>query len=54
MAEFWRVKCKECGKESVVYSRPATEVTCKACGSPLLKPRGGKPEVLCEIVEVLK
>lgn len=54
MAEFWRVRCKECGKESIVYSRPATEVRCKACGSTLLKPKAAKPQVFCEILEVLE
>jgi len=41
-SHFIRVKCQDCGNESIVFDRPATTVNCAVCGATLVRPSGGK------------
>ncbi len=49
--EFIMVKCPDCGNDQRIFSRPATEVNCLVCGSPLARPTGGKAALTAETVE---
>jgi len=53
-SRFVRVKCPDCGNEQVTFSHASMEVKCSACGRVLVKPTGGKAEILGEIVEYLR
>ncbi len=48
---FYRVKCKDCNNEQIVFSRASTVVRCQICGSILVEPTGGVAAVKGEIVE---
>lgn len=39
---FIKVKCPDCGSETVTYSRASTEVKCSVCNAIIGKPTGGK------------
>lgn len=39
-SKFYKVICKECNEENVVFSHVTTMVTCKSCGNTLAKPTG--------------
>ncbi|MDE1819935.1 MAG: 30S ribosomal protein S27e [Euryarchaeota archaeon] len=52
-APFVVVKCKDCSKEHVVFSRPATSVNCSICGAPLARPTGGRGNFLGEVVRTV-
>lgn len=52
--EFWRVECDECGNRQVVFSRAASEVSCKVCGEAVASPTGGKAQASGEVVEYLE
>jgi len=52
---LWKVKCKNCQHEQIVYSKPAIIVKCNNCGEVIIKPTGGKGETInCEVVEVIQ
>ncbi len=53
-SRFVKIKCPDCGNVQVTFSHASTEVKCHACGRTLVKPRGGKAEILAEIVEYLR
>jgi len=53
-SRFIRVKCPDCGNEQVTFTHAAIEVKCHACGRVLVKPTGGKAQILAEVVEVLR
>lgn len=44
------MKC-ECGNEQIVFNKANTEVKCLKCKKPLTKPKGGKAEILAEVIE---
>ncbi len=50
---FLRVRCLDCENQQIVFDRAASVVRCIICGKTLVKPRGGKSEILARIVEVL-
>jgi len=50
---FYRVKCKKCGMESIIYSNSTTKITCKGCGEVLAVPTGGKAIIYGEIIKRL-
>ncbi len=52
-SRFLKVKCTDCGNEQVVFGNSASVVTCLACGKTLVKPHGGKAEILTKIISVL-
>ena len=49
-AEFLTVKCKDCGNDQVAFSKPASIVNCQVCGATIMKPKGGKGEMIGELV----
>jgi small subunit ribosomal protein S27e len=51
--KFVKIKCADCSNEQIAFARPSTVVTCHACGSTLIVPKGGKGQVKGEIVEVI-
>jgi len=48
---YLRVKCRDCGAETLIYSHAATTIKCKICGAILATPTGGKARILGEIVQ---
>ena len=52
-AHFYKVKCKDCDNEQIVFSKASTEVNCHICGTTLSEPTGGKAKIKGEIIEEL-
>ena len=52
-SEFVKIKCTDCGNEQIVFSKPATTVTCTVCGATLVNSTGGKGDIKGEVLEVL-
>ena len=50
---FLKVKCLDCGNQQTVFDHAASNVQCIICGKTLVKPKGGKSEIVAQIVEVL-
>ncbi len=50
VSKFYKVKCKDCEGEQVVFSKAATKVACNVCGATLVEPRGGLANVVGEII----
>jgi len=50
---FYRIKCKDCNNEQIVFSRASTQVRCQICGSILAEPTGGRARIRGEIIEEL-
>ena len=50
---FLKVKCLDCGNQQTVFDHAASNVQCIICGKTLVKPKGGKSEIMAQIVEVL-
>jgi len=52
---LWKVKCKECGNEQIVFSKPSNKLICLKCSKVIIEPTGGKGKLVnCEIIEVIK
>ena len=45
-SRFLKVMCKNCGAENVVFDRASFPARCKVCGTQLVKPSGGKAEII--------
>ncbi len=43
----------DCGNQQIVFDHAASVVQCIICGKTLVKPKGGKSEILAQVVEVL-
>jgi small subunit ribosomal protein S27e len=52
-APFVVVKCKDCAKEQVVFSRPAAPVSCSICGAVLATPTGGRADFRGEVLRTV-
>ncbi|HEC88678.1 MAG TPA: 30S ribosomal protein S27e [Thermoplasmata archaeon] len=52
-SKFYKIKCKDCSNEQIVFSKASTMVRCSICGSVLAQPTGGKAEIKGEILEEL-
>ncbi|DAC21196.1 MAG: 30S ribosomal protein S27e [Euryarchaeota archaeon] len=51
---FFRVSCRDCGSESIIFSRATTSITCDVCSATMTKPAGGKADLVgCTVVEAL-
>ncbi len=51
-SDFWKVKCKKCGHEMIVFSHATREIHCENCGILLAQPTGGKLHIVeMEIIE---
>jgi len=53
-APFYRVRCKDCGNNQIVFSKASMVVRCQICGSILAEPTGGKAKIKGEIIEELR
>lgn len=52
-SKFYKIKCKDCSNEQIVFSKASTMVRCAICGSVLAEPTGGKAKIKGEILEEL-
>lgn len=50
---FVRVKCKKCGNEQSVFTKPSTLVKCLVCENPVKVPTGGRGELKAKQVRKL-
>lgn len=50
---FARVRCPKCGNEQIVFSHAARVVKCQVCDEVLVKPKGGKAEIMAPQIEKL-
>ncbi|MCL4411825.1 MAG: 30S ribosomal protein S27e [Candidatus Thermoplasmatota archaeon] len=46
---FIKIKCPDCGSETVTFARASSEVKCQVCNTTIAKPTGGKVVVSGEI-----
>ena len=53
--KFIKVTCKDCGSESVMFSRATTVISCTVSGATLTNPSGGKANLVgCTVLETLE
>ncbi|MEM1628271.1 MAG: 30S ribosomal protein S27e [Desulfurococcaceae archaeon] len=53
-SRFYRVICKNCGAENVVFSHATFPARCKVCGISMVIPTGGKAKIVnAEIISEL-
>ena len=52
-SRFYRVICKTCGAENIVFSHSTYPARCKVCGTILVKPIGGKALILRDKAEIV-
>ena len=52
-SKFLKVECPGCGKDQLVFNKPAIRVKCNSCGKPLAEPTGGKGRILGKIKQVI-
>ncbi|MCD6330574.1 MAG: 30S ribosomal protein S27e [Thermoplasmata archaeon] len=48
---FYKVRCKDCGNQQIIFSKASTKVLCHICGSVLAEPTGGKAKIKGEVLE---
>lgn len=48
-SKFYKVNCKECGEQQVVFSHASTLVTCNSCGNVIASPTGSKAKIIGKI-----
>ena len=49
-SKFLKINCKECEKESIIFSHVSTSVTCKSCGNVIAEPTGSKARISGKIL----
>ncbi len=52
-SRFLLVICPNCGHKQVVFSHATFPVRCLSCGTLLVRPRGGKAQILGKVEAVL-
>lgn len=52
-SRFLLVICSNCGNTQVVFSHATFPVRCQSCGYQLVKPTGGKAEILGKVERVM-
>ncbi|MCC6033952.1 MAG: 30S ribosomal protein S27e [Desulfurococcaceae archaeon] len=53
-SRFYKVMCKNCGAENIIFDRASFPTRCKVCGTQLVKPTGGRVEIInAEIIAEL-
>lgn len=55
--ELFKIKCKKCNNEQIIYSRISNIVKCLRCNTEIAKPTGGKALIIeenSEMIEVIK
>ncbi len=50
---FVKVKCNGCGNEQVIFSAPASKVSCLVCKETLAKTSSSKGEITAKLVKEL-
>ena len=53
-SEFYKVKCKDCKNEQVIFAKAASDVKCLVCGSVLAKPGGGRATVHSKVLKTVE
>jgi small subunit ribosomal protein S27e len=53
VSKFFRVRCKSCESEQIIFSHTTHTIKCRTCGEVLAEPRGGKAKINGVIVSVL-
>jgi len=48
-SKFFRIKCKKCKNEQVIFEKPASVVKCLVCEEVLAEPTGGKGRITGEM-----
>ncbi|MEN3000134.1 MAG: 30S ribosomal protein S27e [Acidilobaceae archaeon] len=51
-SRFLLVTCPNCGNTQVVFSHSTFPVRCLSCGTQLVRPRGGKAEILGKVERI--
>jgi len=52
-SKFLKIKCPSCGNEQIMFDHATFPVRCLICGTQLVKPTGGKAEVLGDVIKIL-
>ena len=53
--EFIKVSCKDCGNETILFSRATTVISGGVCGATLTNPSGGKANLVgCTVLETME
>ncbi|MEM0199241.1 MAG: 30S ribosomal protein S27e [Desulfurococcaceae archaeon] len=53
-SRFYKVVCRNCGAENVIFSHATFRARCKVCGIQLVEPTGGKAKIInAEVVAEL-
>ncbi len=52
-SKFYRVMCKKCKSDQIIYNKAATVVKCLSCGEELASPCGGEAIIKGKVLEVL-
>ena len=51
---FYRIKCRDCGNEQIVFSHSSMVIKCNVCGKELVLPTGGKARIVgADVIEDL-
>jgi len=52
-SKFYRVMCKKCKHDQIIYNKVATVVKCLSCGEELATPMGGEAFIKGKVLEQL-
>ncbi|AFZ70169.1 ribosomal protein S27E [Caldisphaera lagunensis DSM 15908] len=52
-SRFLIVECPNCGHKQIVYSHSSFSARCLSCGALLVKPTGGKAQILGKVEKIL-
>lgn len=45
-SRFYKIVCRNCGAENIVFSHTTFPTRCKVCGEQLVKPTGGRAHIV--------
>jgi len=48
-SKFYKVNCKECSEQQIVFSHASTPITCNSCGNIIANPTGSKAKIIGKI-----
>lgn len=52
-SNFLSVKCRQCGKENIVFSHTTIDIKCKSCSSIVAESTGSRAKLYADEVKVL-
>lgn len=52
-SRFYKVICKVCGAENILFGHSTFPARCKVCGTQLVVPTGGKAIILKDKAEII-